>query len=139
MFFLLFLVKKWLTFEYTTLNEYELELEKMEYSFNCLKGLFENYGYDLEYEIISKRNECWANQTHLDYLNIIVEIKDKYGNHIFFTDENVFTLKTGEKMICEKIMNICVGDYDIFGEKFNFENMGVTKLEKSLETQLKIM
>ena len=111
----------------------------MEYSFNCLKGLFENYGYDLEYEIISKRNECWANQTHLDYLNIIVEIKDKYGNHIFFTDENVFTLKTGEKMICEKIMNICVGDYDIFGEKFNFENMGVTKLENSLETQLKIM
>tara|TARA_B100001175_G_scaffold54796_2_gene43827 strand:- start:10312 stop:10647 length:336 start_codon:yes stop_codon:yes gene_type:complete len=111
----------------------------MEYSFNCLKGLFENYGYDLEYEIISKRNECMANQTRLDYLNIIVEIKDKYGNHIFFTDENVFTLKTGEKMICEKIMNICVGDYDIFGEKFNFENMGVTKLENSLETQLKIM
>ena len=139
MFFLLFLVKKWLIFEYTTLNEYELELEKMEYSFNCLKELFENYGYDLEYEIISKRNECMANQTHLDYLNIIVEIKDKYGNHIFFTDENVFTLKTGEKMICEKIMNICVGDYDIFGEKFNFENMGVTELENNLETQLKIV
>jgi len=111
----------------------------MEYSFNCLKELFENYGYDLEYEIISKRNECMANQTHLDYLNIIVEIKDKYGNHIFFTDENVFTLKTGEKMICEKIMNICVGDYDIFGEKFNFENMGVTELENNLETQLKIV
>ena len=65
--------------------------------------------------------------------------KDKYGNPIFFTDENVFSLKEGEKMVCKKIMNICVGDYDIFGEKFNFENMGVTKLEKSLETQLKIM
>uniref|UniRef100_A0A6C0L3D4 Uncharacterized protein n=1 Tax=viral metagenome TaxID=1070528 RepID=A0A6C0L3D4_9ZZZZ len=128
-----------INFEYTTLNEYELELQKMEYSFNCLKGLFENYGYDLEYEIISKRNECMANQSYLDYLNIIVEIKDKYGNHIFFTDENVFSLKEGEKMVCKKIMNICVGDYDIFGEKFNFRNIGITELENNLETQLKIM
>ena len=77
----------------------------MEYSFNCLKELFGNYGYDFQYEIIPKRNECWATRTHLDYLNIIVDIRDKYGNHIFFTDENVFTLKTGEKMICEKVMN----------------------------------
>jgi hypothetical protein len=111
----------------------------MEYSFNYLKDLFENYGYNFQYEIIGKRNECWTNQTHLNYLNIIVEIKDKYGNHIFFTDENVFTLKTGERMICEKIMNICVGDYDIFGEQFNFKNISVTDLENSLETQLKIM
>ena len=50
----------------------------MDYSFNYLKELFENYGYNFQYEIISKRNQCWATQTHLDYLNIIVEIKDKF-------------------------------------------------------------
>jgi hypothetical protein len=75
----------------------------MDYSFNYLKELFENYGYNFQYEIISKRNKCWATQTHLDYLNIIVEIKDKFGNHIFFTDENVFTLKNGEKMIVKRL------------------------------------
>ena len=111
----------------------------MDYSFNYLNELFENYGYNFQYQIISKRNECWATQTHLDYLNVIVEIKDKFGNHIFFTDENVFTLNNGEKMICQKIMDICVGDYDIFGEDFNSKNMEVNELEKSLETQLKIM
>ena len=111
----------------------------MEYSFNCLKELFGNYGYDFQYEIIPKRNECMATQTYLYYLNIIVEITDKFGNHIFFTDENVFSLKDGEKMVCEKIMNICIGDYDIFGEKFKFRNIGITELENNLETQLKIL
>jgi len=36
-------------------------------------------------------------------------------------------------------MDICVGDYDIFGEDFNSKNMEVIELENSLETQLKIM
>lgn len=111
----------------------------MEYSFKYLKELFENYGYNFQCEIISKRNDCWTTQKSLNYFNIIVEIKDKYDNNIFFTDENVFTIKTGEKMVCEKIINICVGDYDIFGEQFNFRNTSVTELENCLETQLKII
>ena len=110
----------------------------MEYSFNCLKELFGNYGYDFQYEVIPKRNECWATRTHLDYLNIIVDIRDKYGNHIFFTDENVFTLKTGEKMICEKVMNICVGNYDIFGEDVNFHYSHTTAAKRSHSSQYSV-
>lgn len=106
----------------------------MDYSFHYLKELFENYGYDFQYKIINKRNECWATRTYLDYFNIIIEIKDTFGNHIFFTDENVFTLQTGEKMICKKIMDICVKNNSIFGQNFNYTNITMNELETSLDS-----
>jgi len=130
---------KKMKYEFDKYIRCELKIIKMEYSFNDLKKLFESYGYFFYYEIIPKSNTCWATQTRLDYFNIIVEIKDKCENLVFFTDENVFTIKNGEEMICKKCINICIGDYNIFGKDFSFECSEINELENDLQRQLQIM
>jgi len=111
------------------------------FNFSNLKKIFHNYGYNFQYKIISKRNECIATYTYLDYLNITIEITDNFDKIILFTDENVSTLSTGEKTICQKVLNICVKDYDIFDENFklNYKSLNIVELEQDLENQLKIM
>ena len=110
------------------------------FNFINFKKLFRNYGYNFKYKIIKKRSECRASYTYLDYLNIIIEITDNFDKIIFFTDENVHTLSIGEKMICQKVLNICVEDYDIFDRnfKFNYNSMNIAMLEQNIENQLKI-
>ena len=111
------------------------------FNFFNLEKIFRNYGYNFQYNIINKRNVCRTNCTYLDYLNIIIKITDKFDKIIFFTDENVSTLNTGEKMICEKVLNICVEDCDIFDKHFklNYKSMNIAVLEQNFENQLNIM
>jgi len=98
------------------------------YTLQNFKQIFDNNGnYSFSYKVEKKYNNIWSSDDS-EYFNIIVEIKDKNNDYIFYTDDNVFDLKIGEHMICNMCLDILIGDYNIHPENFNF-NINIEQLE----------
>ena len=106
------------------------------YCFNYIKELFYNNSYIVNYNIAQiKGNVISDSFQTVNYFNIILEIKDKWDNIVFYTDENWVDLKIGEEKVCKKCLDILIGDYDIFGEEFCVNHMKNIKMN-CLQTDL---
>lgn len=112
------------------------------YTLQKFKNIFDNHGhYSFNYRITKKTNDLWATNPDIsiEYYNIIVEIKDKNEDYIFFTDENVFDLNNGENMICTMCVDILIGDYNIPPEEFSITSINMEKLENEFMKSLQIL
>jgi len=109
------------------------------YTLKNFKRIFDNHGdYSFTYEIIKKQDFNWIHNSYLEYFNIIVEIKDKNDDYIFYEDENVFDLKNGQNIICNMCLDILIGDYDINPEEFNSKLVNMDTFENQFVNHLQI-
>lgn len=109
------------------------------YTLQNFKQIFDNYEeYSFIYEINQKIDSNWKNDLPIKYYNIIVEIKDKNNDYIFYTDDTVFDLKIGENIICKMCLDILIGDYNINLQEINYKLINMDTFENQFLNSLQI-